>query len=475
MRIYHRLKLAALVFICSSALYLQSCASVETTHFVARCPPQSPDARSQEIAEICRNAGMDSVTITTGHKIHHVLATKRHWQSLLFPNLQYSNYVWSIFIRLDTIIAFPHRTITDDAGTRATVHYNDTTSQDHDWYWSVRNKLAALCNEQTHFVLQTNLYDEYYQDELDTTRREPFIIATMLEVAPIDTSRQGLEITETKENRIPFFENTEFGAIWELDHALLTGLGVSDSAKIFDRIRLFKQQNGLAVGMGNYLVEARELGLEPTLKRFVLSEQHVQALSRSLEGKIYHPNNPVLLRSEQYMTRGERWYLGEILVDIYSANALLAQLLPESFLLGRYTGLFRGLNSYRIAVPILNMLVGCGLTIYANSEPWYTRPVSLMLADGATWGVPQGMALWGLFSDEISPNLFAMHSFGVATSLVRTYLTLRLPELLGWNYAQTLAIQGSGASGTALGMILPLQWHRHSCLCEYLCCFQRKA
>jgi hypothetical protein len=92
-----------------------------------------------------------------------------------------------------------------------------------------------------------------------------------------------------------------------------------------------------------------------------------------------------------------------------------------------------------------------GGTIYATSQPWFSRPASMMLLNGMTMGALHGMAAYLSLVDEQNTDVRLILPAGLIGSIAESALTLRIPEMLNMNYAQTSMMTGLGASAMLTG------------------------
>jgi hypothetical protein len=433
---------------------LQSCAIVNSTapRLTVQCPPREASERAEDIATLCRKAGLDSIEISFSPNLYRVFARKRLSTDFFGSDVLTSENIWAIYLRKDSIIAFAYRASLRNGVEQYAQYFTDDTDTDARWYWDVRQQLAAECHASIVFELQEHLSDfadYHYRKELDSVMSMRPALTRIIENTPSDTTQDVLQTTHQLDSRVSFGTTFENPSIWELDNTILASLHLLETPKPFDRIRLFKYE------LSGYVLETREQGLESSVKRYLLSENKGKELLYEIDwqARAFGSTNAALL-SEQSISRYERWTQGEILADVYGASALIGTLLPES----RSSSMSPSdrSSSSRLAVPVLHVIGGAVVSIAGGTQPSFTRSAGLVLMDGATWALPQGMALYGLFENESNPNLFAMYGVGAAASLVRTALATKLPETLGFNYAQTLTVLGAGASGTLLGAMLPL-------------------
>lgn len=105
-----------------------------------------------------------------------------------------------------------------------------------------------------------------------------------------------------------------------------------------------------------------------------------------------------------------------------------------------------------IAVP----LAFGGGTLWAVSQPWFTRSSALMLTNGITSGFFHGLAGYLVFADQqqlLGQGLGGLGISGIVGSLIESGLTLRLPEALNLNYGQTSLMTNMGSSTIFTGAL----------------------
>ncbi|MFY7999225.1 MAG: hypothetical protein ACOVSW_11575 [Candidatus Kapaibacteriota bacterium] len=130
---------------------------------------------------------------------------------------------------------------------------------------------------------------------------------------------------------------------------------------------------------------------------------------------------------------------------------LLADLLSPS---GGNVGLgpFTSIGATTLAAP----LVFGGGTLWAVSQPWFTRSSSVMLTNGMTSGFFHGLAGYLVVADQQQIEGRALGISGVIGSAVESGMTLRLPEALNLNYGQTSILANMGGSTFLSGALAAL-------------------
>ncbi|TAE25379.1 MAG: hypothetical protein EAZ92_12245 [Candidatus Kapaibacterium sp.] len=413
-----------------------------------QCPPRENSERAQEIAAICRKAGLDSVEIAFSPTLYRIVARKHISTNSYWNDVYTSENIWAIYLRKDSIIAFAYSSSQRNGIEQSAGYYRDDLDTNERWYWNVREHLATECRANIVFALQehqSDFVDYHYRKELDSVMSMRPVLSRIIEHTAVDTTLAVFQTTQESDSRVSFGSTFENPSIWELDNTILTSLHLLETPKPFDRIRLFKY------AVSGYVLETREQGVESSVKRYLIDENTGKELLYAIDWQARAFGSNRSLLSEQSISRYEKWTQAELLTDAYGSVALIGTLLPESL-----SAPWDRSSSTRLAVPVLHILGGAAVTLAGMLQPSFTRSAGLVLMDGATWALPQGMALYGLFENESNPNVFAMYGVGMAASLVRTALATRLPERLGLNYAQTLTIFGAGASGTLLGAVLPI-------------------
>lgn len=445
--------LCCVVILTVLALF-QSCtfssSMMTTTKYAGVCSSNDLHTRTQEIAELCRKAGMPDIEISQSTTLHRVIA-KIPLPSERYFNVQHNkNLVWAVYVRSDSIIAFAFEQDIRNDLESVNHYFDNTTATTERWYWEVRNGLGNFCGT----ALSENFYegrnitvaDMPYRIESDAIMSQRPVLTRILENRVPDTTQSIVELTNNYQLRTAFLA-TQSSSLWELDNTILNALRLTEKKSSFDRVRLFKADND----RDSFILDTREFGLDSSTKRYVLSSAELDELRYVLKWKL--PNTVPEIPSEQRLSQYDLWWEGEKLADIYSINTLFSPLLPEAQTQNFFPTSF---SSLRIAAPLLVMGGNLALSLYALSQPFYTRSTSDLIIDGATWAIPQGMALYSIFEDETNPNFFAMHAVGSALALARTCITLRLPDMLGFNHAQMRTLLGGGSSGTIIGLLLPL-------------------
>ncbi|MFY7998611.1 MAG: hypothetical protein ACOVSW_08425 [Candidatus Kapaibacteriota bacterium] len=453
----------------ASVLALQSCAIGSVTRLTVSCPRESTAGRLQYLEQLCQKAGMERTDIFIQTDIQRLEARKRITPYPSERNAQglftfdghetYREFAWVMYLHRDSVIAFASYREVSEHSISSIEYYTDTTSLYADWYWTVRHGLDSLCGAPVTIVRQTierSRADEYYRDLCDTLITSFRPLAEVFQTLRPDTTAKTAAVTESLDNRIAFDEGIGRRTVWELDRDLVRDLRLMESRVPFDMMRLYQ------AGLDSVILETRVLGLESTRKRFLLNAAHAKAIqssiAKSLDRDEYWGKDYV---SEQMMTLREVQWQGEAIIDLYAIQGLTALITPEPlprFNPNNPTSFFANYQDQQIRRTLTGFgaLIGGGaLTLWSALSPWYVRTSSLMLMDAATWAVPQGMALYGIFADEAEPNIAGMYTMGVFTALARGFLTARLPESLRLNYAQTQTVLAGGSSGTMLGLLIP--------------------
>ena len=94
-----------------------------------------------------------------------------------------------------------------------------------------------------------------------------------------------------------------------------------------------------------------------------------------------------------------------------------------------------------------------GGTLWAVSQPWFTRSSGLMLNNGLSSGFLHGIAAYLTVADPLSINGGAMGFSGLAGSALEAGATLRLPEELNLGYGQTSMMVNMGANAFLTGAL----------------------
>lgn len=474
------LRLCLYALCAALVLALQSCAVGSVTRLAVSCPRESTTDRLQYLEQLCQKAGMERTNIFIQPDIQRLEARKRitpypsegsrQTQGLfaLDGHETYREHAWVMYLHRDSVIAFASYREVSEHSISSIEYLTDTASFLEDWYWTVRHGLDSLCGAPVIVVRQNierSRADEYYRDLCDTLITSFRPLADVFQTLRPDTTAKTAAITESLDNRIAFDEGIggwtlERGigrrTVWELDRDLIRDLRLMGPRSPFDMMRLYQ------AGLDSVVLETRVLGLESTRKRFMLNAAHAKAIQSSIAKSIDRDEYwETFSVSEQMMTTRELQWQGEALIDIYAIQGLTALITPEPlprFNPNNPTSFFANYQDQqtRRTLTGFGALIGGGaLTLWSALSPWYVRTSSLMLMDAATWAVPQGMALYGIFADEAEPNIAGMYTMGVFTALARGFLTVRLPESLRLNYAQTQTVLAGGSSGTMLGLLIP--------------------
>jgi hypothetical protein len=420
---------------------LSSCSS--STAFIPKatlvCPPKDIYERTDEVLALCRKAGLDSVKVEVQGRMSKIYATKPLWISPAGAGVYIRERGWTMYVRRDSVIAFAAQYTLEDGDWWVGPFYHDTTSSEESWYWVVRDELEKLCGANIVFALEDppRHFDQYYRDLMDTSAAGgAFPLIALLQRAPIDSSDAAKNISQYQKSRVPF---DTARSIWELDATILRNRLHFPPPVYIDRIRLFQTADE------SYLLDVRKHGMDKSIQRYILSAGDVEAMQKFIA--ITDERRTMRLEGvffEQTMSRASGIpVLGTMLLSAcsYIAPAGLLGVSPFSPIL--------------MLPGVVGVLGASAISIGAFQEPWFTMSAFVAMNDGMTWGLPQGFSLYSLIADETKPDFFAMYAVGIGASLLKAGLTMRVPDLLGLNLAQTFTVQSLASSGTALGMFLP--------------------
>jgi hypothetical protein len=422
----------------------------DIAHIEMQCNLRSEE-RVQAIAQLCRQNKMDTVVVETSATITKIQAVKYVWSSPFDSASYYLDYAWTFFLRQDSLFAFPKRRVGNQDDWNPRIYYDDTVPEEprNDWYWNIRNGLEQICGFPVRFVLN---------DVINSNIEQQFVRnfdSLLLPVSPfvkVFNQDSGIKISPRYTFDISTAKRAYFDsalALWEIDGTLAESIRIFPNSRFYDRIRLFHGNDS------TYTLETRKQGRDASLEYFDISDSTLRAFQR-----YYHTlNDRVMFRreflaDEVYIHPASRGYIGLSTFSLSCLQGLFGLVFPFSPAFTPSQNLF-SLNASPSIISPLGGLIGGVIAASYTGEPWYTHLSDIAMDDGIVWGVPQGMMLYGLIAGE-STNLGLMHSVGMGLGILRGALTMRLPETLGLNFAQTQVIQGAGVSGFTLGLGLPL-------------------